>query len=41
MLAASTEFKMSDTQMDASDAYSNKQQQPSGPWSGNIWDNMD
>lgn len=42
MLAGSdTKFQLdADNKMNASDAYSNKQQQ-SGPWSGNIWDNMD
>ena len=42
MLSASdTKFQLdTETRMDASDAYSNKQQS-NGPWSGNIWDSMD
>lgn len=41
MLSGSdTRFQLdADNKMNASDAYSNKQQS-NGPWSGNIWDNM-
>ncbi len=36
-----TKFQLdTENKMNASDAYSNKQQS-NGPWSGNIWDDMD
>lgn len=39
MLAAS--IKVTEDEVDANDAYSNKQQQPNnGPWSGRLWDEM-
>ena len=41
MLAASLRMGVSEDEVDAADSYSNKKQQPtSGPWSGNLWDEM-